>query len=137
MTSLLTMAIHPARKAQIALLVTKEVKISTKYSDFSDVFLKKKTLILLEVTELNQYAIELQEGQQLLYRPIYSLGLVELETLKLTSKFTLLTTSFGLQSYQLVLLSSLSENQMAASAYTWIIGVNNLTIKNQYPLLHW
>ena len=59
MTSLSTMAIHPARKAQIALLVAKEVKILTKYSDFSNVFLEEKALILLETTELNQQAIEL------------------------------------------------------------------------------
>ena len=61
-TSLLTMAIHPAREAQIALLIAKEVKISTKYSDFSDVFLEKKASILPEATKLNQHAIELQKG---------------------------------------------------------------------------
>ena len=81
-TFLLTMAIHPARKAQMALLVANEIKISTKYSDFSDVFLGKKTLILLDKIKLNQYAIELQEGQQLSYEPIYRLGLIELEMLK-------------------------------------------------------
>ena len=47
------MAIYPARKAQIVLLVAKEVKISTKYLDFSDVFLEKKALILSEATKLN------------------------------------------------------------------------------------
>ena len=62
-TSLLTMAILPAREAQIALLVAEEVKILTKYSDFSDVFLEKKASILPKVTKLNQHAIELQEGQ--------------------------------------------------------------------------
>ena len=61
-TSLLTMAIHPAREAQIALLVAKEVKIPIKYSDFSDVFLEKKALILLKATKLNQHAIKLQKG---------------------------------------------------------------------------
>ena len=60
-TSLSTMAIHPAREAQIALLVAEEVKIPTEYSDFSDVFSEKKASILPEVTELNQHAIELQE----------------------------------------------------------------------------
>ena len=52
-TSLLTIAIHPAKEAQITLLVAKEVKILTKYSDFSDVFSEKKASILLEVTKLN------------------------------------------------------------------------------------
>ena len=63
-TSLSTMLIHPARKAQIALLVAKEVKIPTKYSDFSDVFLEEKASILLKITELNQHAIKLQKDQQ-------------------------------------------------------------------------
>ena len=53
------MAIQPTRKAQIALLVAKKVKIPTKYSDFSDVFSKKKAFILLETTKMNKYAIEL------------------------------------------------------------------------------
>ena len=61
-TSLSTMAIHPAREAQIASLVAKEVQILSKYLDFSDIFLEKKTLILLEATELNQHAIELQKS---------------------------------------------------------------------------
>ena len=76
------MTIHPAKKAQIALLVAKKVKISTKYLDFSDVFLEEKALILLEATKLNQHIIKLQEDQQLSYRLIYSLGPVELKTLK-------------------------------------------------------
>ena len=64
------------------MLITKKVKILTKYSDFLDVFLKKKTLILSEITKLNQHAIKLQEGQQPPYKLIYSLGLVEFEMLK-------------------------------------------------------
>ena len=81
-TFLLTMPIYPAQKAQIALLVAEEVKILTKYSDFSNVFLEEKALILPEVTELNQYAIKLQKGQQPSYGLIYSLGPIELVTLK-------------------------------------------------------
>ena len=81
-TSLSTMPIYPAREAQIASLVAEEVKIPTEYSDFSDVFSEEKASILPEATELNQHAIELQEGQQPPYGPIYSLGPVELEMLK-------------------------------------------------------
>ena len=92
------------------------------------------SLMLLEITELNQHVIELQEGQQPSYRPIYSLGPVQLETLKTYIRLTLPTASFGLQIYLLVLLSSLLGSQTAASAYAWIIGVNNLTIKNRYLL---
>ena len=90
MTFFLTMPIYPVRKAQIALLVAKKVKIPTKYLDFSNVFLKKKALILSEITELNQHAIELPDGQQSFYGPIYSLSLVKLKTLK-----TYIETNFG------------------------------------------
>ena len=61
-TSLLTMAIHLVKKAQITLLVVKKVKIPTEYSDFSDVFLEEKASILPKVTKFNQYAIELWES---------------------------------------------------------------------------
>ena len=37
---------------------------------------------LPENTGINEHAIELQDGKQPLYGPIYSLGPVELETLK-------------------------------------------------------
>ena len=61
MTFLLTIAIQPAKKAQIALLAAKKVKIFIKYSDFSDIFLEEKALILLEATEFNQYTIKQQQ----------------------------------------------------------------------------
>ena len=55
------MPIHLAREAQIATLVINKVQIPSKYSDFLDVFLEKKALILPKVINLNQYAIKLQE----------------------------------------------------------------------------
>ena len=42
-TFLLIIAIYPAKKVQIALLVIKKIRISIKYSDFSEVFFKKKS----------------------------------------------------------------------------------------------
>ena len=63
MTFLLTMAIHPARKAQIVLLVAKKVQILSKYLDFLYVFSKKKALILSETTKLNQHAIKLHKDE--------------------------------------------------------------------------
>ena len=61
--------------------------------DFAKVFLEGKTLVLPKHTELNEYAINLENGKQPLYRPIYSLGPVELETLKTYIK-TYLKTGF-------------------------------------------
>ena len=74
--------IHPDRAAQIASLLTKEVKIPDEYLDFTDVFSEKKALVLPERTKLNEHTIDLKDGKQLPYGPIYSLGPVELETLK-------------------------------------------------------
>ena len=76
------MTIYPARKAQLALLLAEEVTVLTKYLDFADVFLEKSANILPERTGANEHAIELEEGKQSPYGPIYSLRLVELETLK-------------------------------------------------------
>ena len=74
--------IPPDRAAQIASLLTKKVKIPDKYSDFTDVFSEEKALVLPEHTELNEHSIDLEDGKQPPYRPIYSPDLVELETLK-------------------------------------------------------
>ena len=86
------MPIHPSQAAQvhgnepiqIAALNQKEAstKVPAKYLDFSDVFSAKEALMLPEQTKLNEHAIELEEGKQPPYRPLYSLGSVELETLK-------------------------------------------------------
>ena len=78
----LRMSIHPARKAQFALLLTEKVTMPTKYLDFADVFSKKSANILLDWTGANEHAIKLEEGKQPSYRPIYSLKPVELETFK-------------------------------------------------------
>ena len=74
--------IHPARKTHLALLLAKEVTMLTEYLDFADVFLKKSVNVFLKQTGANKHAIKLEKGKQLLYGPIYSLGPVELKTLK-------------------------------------------------------
>ena len=55
--------IHLDRKAQIAFLLTKKVKIPDKYSDYVDVFSEEKTLVLPERINLNKYAIKLEDGK--------------------------------------------------------------------------
>ena len=134
-TFLSTMAIHPAREAQIASLIAKEVKIPTDYSDFSDVFSEEKALVLPEITDLNQHAIELQEGQQPPYGPIYSLGPVELETLK-TYIETNLANGFIRPSKSPAGAPILFVGKPDGSLRLCVDyrGLNNLTIKNRYPL---
>ena len=44
-------------------------------------FSKESATVLPEYTEINMHAVDLEEGKQPPYGPIYSLGLVKLETL--------------------------------------------------------
>ena len=76
--------VHPSCRAQIAALLANETSTSipTEYSDFADVFSLELALELPEHTGINDHAIELVGNQQPPYRPIYSLGTIELETLK-------------------------------------------------------
>ena len=75
------MAIHPS---QISALIKDEAptKVSPEYADYADVFSFDLAMELPENTGINEHAIELQDGKQPPYGPIYSLGPVELETLK-------------------------------------------------------
>ena len=74
--------LHPDKAAQIAFLLAKKIQIPNEYLDFANVFLEEKALVLPERTKLNEHAINLEDGKQPLYRLIYSLSLVKLETLK-------------------------------------------------------
>ena len=133
--SLNSMPIHPAREAQIASLVIEEVQIPSEYSDFSDVFSEERASILPEATELNQHAIELQEGQQPPYGPIYSLGPVELKTLKTYIKTNLangfIWPSKSSTSAFILFVGKPNSSLRLCVDYR---GLNNLTIKNRYPL---
>ncbi len=75
---------HPSRRAQIAHLKADETptEVPSEYADFADVFLPKLAAELSEHTGINDHAIDLVDDRQLPYGPIYSLGPVELETLK-------------------------------------------------------
>ena len=64
------MSIHPARKAQIALLIAKEVTMPAENSNFADVFAKESAEVLPERTGINKHAIELEDGKQPHYGPI-------------------------------------------------------------------
>ena len=75
-------------KAQVgALLFDKTAtEVPAEYSDYSDVFSAENAAKLPENTGMNEHAIELEEDKQPPFGPIYSLGLVELETLKIYIK---------------------------------------------------
>ena len=129
-------AIYPDSEAQITSLLTKIVKIPDKYSDFINIFSEEKALVLPKRTELNKPAINLEDSKQSPYGPIHSLGLVELETLK-TYIETHLKTGFIWPSKSSAGAPILFNKKPDSSLYLCVDywDLNNLTIKNRYPLL--
>lgn len=81
----INMTIHPFWMVQIASLIADKafVTISVEYSDFADVFSPKSVAKLLQYTGIDDLSIELINNRQPSYWPIYSLGPVQLETLKI------------------------------------------------------
>ena len=137
--------IYPSQAAQILdsnfvhVATLKHDKVPTevpaKYSDFSNVFLEKKALVLLEQTDLNEHAIKLERDKQPTYGPIYSLGLVELETLKAyikTHPKTRFIWPFKSPAGARILFDKKPYGSFCL--FVDYQGLNNLTIKNWYPL---
>ena len=107
----------------------------SEYTDFADIFLPKLVAELSKHTEIYDHAIELIDDQQPLYSPIYSLGPVELETLKayiknnLTNGFIRSSTS---PTKAPILFDKKSDGSLRLRMNYQ--GLNNLTIKNWYLL---
>ena len=138
------MTIHLACKTQIGLLLTKKVTIPVKYLDSDEIFLKKSAKILPKQTEVSEHVIELEKGNQPPYKPIYSLGLVKLKIFKTYIEINL-ANGFIKASKSLVGAPILLTCKHDSSFYLYInySKLNNLIIKNWYPLLliieplHW
>lgn len=64
-----------------------------KYLDYANAFRLDLAMDLIKHTEIHNYSFNLIEGKEPSHSPIYSLGLVELETLKTYIK-THFKTSF-------------------------------------------
>ena len=90
---------------------------------------------LLKNTGINKHAIKLHDAKQPPYRQIYILALVELETLKIYIK-TYLKTGFISSSKSLVSAFILFDKKLDSSFWLYVNyqGLNNLIIKNWYPL---
>ena len=90
---------------------------------------------LPENTSIKKYAIKLQDDKQPSYWPIYSLTPVELETLKAYIE-TYLKTGFFRPSKSParapILFDKKPDGNLCLCVDYW--GLNNLTIKNRYPL---
>ncbi len=130
--------VHLLRKAQIAYLKVCEalIKVANEYDDLADIFSPKLTVELSKYTRINNHAIELVDDQQLPYSPIYSLGLMKLKILKIYIENNL-ANGFIRPSKTSAQTSILFNKQPDKSLWLCIDyqDFNNLTIKNQYPLL--
>ena len=131
------MPVHSKRQAQVGALLFDEAptKVPAEYSDYSDVFSAENAAELPENTGMNEHAIELEEGKQPPFGPIYSLGPVELETLKTYIK-TNLANGFIRPSKSPAGAPILFDRKPDGSLRLCVDyrGLNNITIKNQYPL---
>ena len=84
---------------------------------------------------MNKHVIKLEEGKQPSFRPINSLGLVELKTLKIYIKINLANgfiRPFKSPAEAPILFDRKPDGNLHLCVDYW--GLNNLTIKNQYPL---
>ncbi len=128
---------HLSRRAQIAHLKADEAptKVSSEYANFADVFLPKLVTELPEHTGINDYAIELMDDREPPYSSIYSLGPVELETLKAYIENNL-TNGFIKPSKSPTGAPILFDKKPNGSLRLCVDyrGLNNLTIKNWYPI---
>ncbi len=129
--------VHPFTTAQIAHLKADQAptKVPSEYTDFADVFSPKLAVELPEHTGINDRAIKLVDDRQPPYGPIYSLGPVELETLKAYIENNL-ASGFIKPSKSLARAPILFDKKPDSNLRLCVDyrGLNNLTIKNRYPL---
>ena len=95
----------------------------------------KNAAELPENTRMNEHAIKLEKGKQPLFEPIYSLGLVELETLKTYIEINLANDFIRPSKSPVgapILFDRKPDGSLCLCVDYW--GLNNITIKNRYPL---
>ena len=137
-SSLLELNIQPFCKLQVSGLIAEEAptRVPAKYSDFADIFSADLASELPEHTRINDHTIKLVDSyQQPPYGPIYNLGPVELETLKAYIKTNLANGFIRPSKLPVgapILFDRKSNGSLRLCVNYW--GLNNLTIKNRYPL---
>ena len=129
--------VHSSSRPQVSGLITEEAstKVLANYLDHANVFSPDLASELPEHTGINDPTIKLVDGQQPPYGLIYSLGPVELETLK-TYIETQLANKFIKPSKSPAGAPILFDRKSNGSHRLCVDyqGLNNLTIKNRYPL---
>ena len=130
-------AVDPSRAPLLAVLQQDKapIEIPLEYVHYADVFSPDLAMELPENPGINEHTIELIEGKQSPYGPIYSLGPVELETLKAYIE-THLRTGFIRPSKSPAGAPILFDKKSDRSLRLYVDyqGLNNLTIKNWYSL---
>ena len=128
-------AIHSVWEAKIAALVTKKVIVPPECSNYANIFSEASVAELPEHNNINEHPIDLVDNKQPFYGPIYSLGPVELETLK-TYIEIILANGF-IRPSQLPAIAPIlfiKKKNYSLWLYVNYQGRNNLTIKNWYLL---
>lgn len=107
--------------------------ILIEYSDFTDIFSKESTAVLLENNKIKTHVIDLKEGKQSLYGSIYSLRPVKLKTAK-TYIETNLANNFIRPSKSSTSTPILFDKKPNKTFWLYddYQGLNNIIIKNQY-----
>ena len=131
------MLMYSKKQAQVRALLFDEAstEIPAEYFNYSDVFSAENVAELLENTGINEHAIKLEEGKQPPFCSIYSLGPVELETLKTYIK-TNLANGF-IRPFKSPAGASIFLDRKPDGSLRLCVdyrGLNNITIKNRYPL---
>ena len=113
-------------RAHVGALIFDEAptKVSAEYSDYNNVFSAENAVELTENIGINEHAIKLKEGKQPLFGPIYSLGPIELETLKTYIKTNLANGFIQPLRSSVGALILFDQSQMEASVFVWIIGIS-------------
>ena len=131
----ITMPIHPSCQAQVALLISEETGIPAEYSDFSNFFSSHSAAELPEQTRINDHRIDLLDDKQSPYSLIYSLRPLQLEMLKTYIEANLASCFIRpSKSSADALILYVWKKDGGLYLYIDYWGLNNLTIKNCYPL---
>ena len=110
-------------------------KVLSEYIDFADVFFPKLATKLSKHIRINDHTIKLVDDRQLLYGFIYSLGFMELETLKAYIKNNL--ANGFIRPSKFPTGAPIRFDQKPDGSLRLCVdyqGLNNLTIKNWYLL---
>ena len=128
---------HSKRQAQVGTLLFDKAltEVLTEYFDYSNVFSTENAAELLENTGMNEHTINLKEGKQPPFGLIYNLEPIELETLKTYMKINLANDFIRpSKSSAGVLIFFNRKPDGSLRLCMDYQSLNNITIKNQYPL---